>query len=128
MNQVVTSPDVLTPAAPFAPAMLATGSQTLWISGQVAQGPDGEQVGRDDVAEQARQCLRNIDALLRAAGATRTDVVRIVVFLTDMGDRASVAEARTEYFGDHKPTSTLVEVSALVAPEFAVEIEATAVF
>jgi enamine deaminase RidA (YjgF/YER057c/UK114 family) len=86
----------------------------------VAEGADAE--------EQAQKCLRAIDGLLAAAGATRTDVVRIGVFLTDMADRAAVARARSEYFGDHKPASTLVEVSGLVSPDLKVEIEATAVF
>ena len=54
--------------------------------------------------------------------------MRVGIYLTDMADRAAVARARTEYFGDHKPAATLVEVSALVAPELRVEIEATAVF
>jgi enamine deaminase RidA (YjgF/YER057c/UK114 family) len=84
-------------------------------------------VGGDDAGEQARECLRKIDALLDAAGASRTDVVRIGVFLTDMADRATVAAARIEYFGDHRPTATLVEISALVMPALKVEIEAVAV-
>jgi enamine deaminase RidA (YjgF/YER057c/UK114 family) len=100
----------------------------LSISGQIAQGPDGGLVGGDDAGEQARQCLRNLDALLSAAGAARQDVARIVVYLTDIADRAAVARAREEYFGEHRPAATLVQIVALVAPEFKVEIEATAVY
>ena len=54
------------------------------------------------------------------------DIVRIGVFLTDMADRPAVAAARVKYFGDHRPTATLVEVSALVTPQLKVEIEAVA--
>jgi enamine deaminase RidA (YjgF/YER057c/UK114 family) len=72
--------------------------------------------------------LRNLDAILSAAGARREDVVRITVFLTDMADRDAVAAARVEYFGEHRPAATLVQVAALVAPDYLVEIEATAVF
>lgn len=119
-SRVVSAEGEPLPAGPFAPATLATGTRILSVSGQVAEGADAE--------EQAQKCLRAIDGLLAAAGATRTDVVRIGVFLTDMADRAAVARARSEYFGDHKPASTLVEVSGLVSPDLKVEIEATAVF
>src|SRR5262249_44187256 len=126
-NTIVVPEGADLPSGPFAPAMLATGSKVLSISGQIADGPDGAVIGGDDAEEQARQCLRNIDALLRSAGATRDDVVRVGVFLTDIADRAAVARARVDYFGDHKPASTLFEVSRLVAPELKVEIEATAI-
>jgi len=119
----VTAEGAPAPTGPFAPATLASGTRVLTISGQVASEPAGA-----DAEEQARQALRQIDALLKAAGAEKSDVVRVGVYLTDMADRAAVARARVEYFGDHRPAATLVEVSALVAPELTVEIEATAVF
>jgi 2-iminobutanoate/2-iminopropanoate deaminase len=112
----------------YSAAILATGTRILEISGALSEGPDGSPVGGDDVTEQARQCLRNIDGVLRAAGATKDDIVRIGVYLTDIADRPAVARAREEYFGDHKPAATLVAVKSLVLPEFRVEIEATAVF
>jgi 2-iminobutanoate/2-iminopropanoate deaminase len=127
-NEVITAAGAAPPTGPFAPAVLATGTRVLSISGQIADGADGEIVGGDDAGEQARQALRNLDALLVAAGAQRTDVVKISVFLTDIGDRAAVAAARSEYFGDHKPAATLFAVSGLVTPQLKVEIEATAIF
>jgi enamine deaminase RidA (YjgF/YER057c/UK114 family) len=122
-SEPVHVPDLPAPTGPFSPATLATGTRVLSISGQVAIEPAGA-----DAEEQARQALRQIDALLEAAGATKTDVVRVGIFLTDMADRAAVARARVDYFGDHRPAATLVEISALVTPELLVEIEATAVF
>jgi 2-iminobutanoate/2-iminopropanoate deaminase len=127
-NQIVVPEGANPPSGPFAPAILATGTRVLSVSGQIADGVDGSIVGAGDAEDQARQCLRNIDVLLRSAGATKDDVVKIGVFLTDIDDRAAVARARSEYFGDHKPASTLFEVSRLVLPELKVEIEATAVF
>jgi reactive intermediate/imine deaminase len=127
-NEVVKAEGVAVPGGPFSQAIVARGSQILSISGQIAQGPDGAVVGGDDPEEQARQCLGNIDSLLRAAGATKADVVRVVIYLTDIADRAAVAKAREEYFGEHRPAATLVQVVALVAPQFKVEIEATAIF
>jgi enamine deaminase RidA (YjgF/YER057c/UK114 family) len=125
-NETITAEDAPGPASPFSPAILATGSRVLTISGQIAGGADGPIPG--DAGEQARDCLRKIDALLHAAGASRTDVVRVGIFLTDMADRAEVAKARIEYFGEHRPAATLVQITALVTPELKVEIEATAVF
>jgi 2-iminobutanoate/2-iminopropanoate deaminase len=115
------------PPGPFAPAIVAQGSNVLVISGQVALAADGSLVGRDDAGRQARECLRNIGVLLDAAGAKPSDVVRVGVFLTDINDRSAVAEARSEFFGDHEPASTLV-VAELASPEFLVELEALAVY
>lgn len=112
----------------YSAAILATGTRILEISGALAEGPDGQPVRDADAEAQARQCLQNIDGILHAAGASKDDIVRIGVFLTDMADRPAVARAREEYFGSHRPAATLVAVKALVLPEFRVEIEATAVF
>ena len=60
-------------------------------------------------------------------GGGPTDVVKVTVFVTDIEDRAAIAEARRAYFGDHAPAATMVEVSALAVPGCVVEIEATAV-
>jgi enamine deaminase RidA (YjgF/YER057c/UK114 family) len=127
-NETVVAPGGPAPAPHYSPAVLATGTRTLSISGQIANAEDGSVVGGDDAYEQARECLRKIDELLAAAGAAKTDVVRVGVFLTDIGDRADVTKARLEYFGDHRPAATLVEITALVSPELKVEIEATAIF
>jgi len=127
-NEVVTAEGAPAPAGPYSPATLATGSRVLNISGQIAADADGPVVGGEDPYEQARECLRKLDELLRAAGASKADVVRVGIFLTDIADRPAVAKARVEYFGDHRPAATLVAISALVAPELKVEIEATAIF
>jgi enamine deaminase RidA (YjgF/YER057c/UK114 family) len=97
------------------------------LSGQVALDRDGKVVGAGNPEEQARQCLRNIDAVLRELGGSPSTIARVGVYLTDISHRAAVARARTEYFGDHRPASTLFAVSALVLPELLVEIEATAI-
>jgi enamine deaminase RidA (YjgF/YER057c/UK114 family) len=108
--------------------VVGTGTRVLEISGCLSEDQSNQLVGGEDAEAQARQCLKNLDAILTAAGATRNDIVRIGVYLIDMDDRPAVARAREEYFGDHKPAATLVAVSALVLPEFRVEIEATVVF
>ena len=65
--------------------------------------------------------------MLRAAGGGPESVVKVQVFLTDINDRARINPVREAYFGEHRPASTLFEVSALVRPDFKVEIEAEAV-
>ena len=112
---------------PYAAATLASGTRVLTISGALPEDENGDVVGSDDPEAQARQCLKNIDTILRSVGATKDDVVRIGVFLTSMADRSAVQRARIEYFGSHTPAATLVQISALVLPEFKVEIEATAI-
>jgi 2-iminobutanoate/2-iminopropanoate deaminase len=69
----------------------------------------------------------NIKHCLAAAGATFADVCKVTVFLRNIGDREKVNIIRKEYFGAHRPASTLVEISRLVRDDYLIEIEATAV-
>lgn len=97
----------------------------VWISGTVGMTADGSVPA--DAVDQFRVALDNLDSVLRAAGGAPGDVVKVSVFLTDISDRARIDPLRIAYFGDRRPASTLVEVSALVLPELKVEIEAEAV-
>ena len=99
----------------------------LFVSGCVSVDADGNVVGVGDVVVQARQVFANIGLCLAAAGASFADVVKVTTFLTDIDDRAPINAVRQEVFGDARPASTLVEVSALVLPEFLIEVEAVAV-
>ena len=99
----------------------------LFISGCVALDADGKLVGENNVVAQARQVFENIGLCLTAAGASFADVVKVTTFLTDIRDRGRINPVRQEFFGDTRPASTLVEVSALVLPEFLIEVEAVAV-
>ncbi|HUB48921.1 MAG TPA: RidA family protein [Acetobacteraceae bacterium] len=97
----------------------------IWVSGTV--GVDAAGNIPDNVVEQFDLALRNLDRCLRAAGAGPEHVVKVTVFLTDIDDRKLINPLRQRYFGEHRPASTLVEVSELVLPELEVEIEAQAV-
>ena len=101
-------------------------AELLFVSGVVPVDGDGRLVGGDDVVAQARQVLANLGAVLAAAGATFADVVKVTVFLTDIADRAGINPVRQEVFGEARPASTLVEVSALAVPGAKLEIEAVA--
>lgn len=97
----------------------------IWVSGTVGIAADGSVP--EGVVEQFDLALRNLDACLKAAGGGPEHVVKVTVFLTDVDDRPLINPARQRYFGEHRPASTLVEVSALVLPKLKVEIEAQAV-
>ena len=71
--------------------------------------------------------MKNFASVLRAAGAGAENVVKVTVFVTDISDRSRINPIRQEYFGEHRPASSLFEVSNLVLPELKVEIEGEAV-
>ena len=101
----------------------------LFISGQVALNAAGDVVGRGDLGAQARQVFQNLQTALSAAGASFADVTKMTTFIVNYKpeDRDVIRAVRTEYLpGDAPPASTLVGVQALAAPEFMIEVEATA--
>ncbi len=103
---------------------------TVYVSGTVAWGdpPEADKlVGPGDVYAQAKQAIRNIEKALQQAGASLKDVVRTRIYLTDISRLDEAARAHGEAFGEIRPASTMVQVSALAEPEMLVEIEAIAV-
>jgi 2-iminobutanoate/2-iminopropanoate deaminase len=113
------------PISHYTDAVRAGG--LLFVSGVVPIDGGGRLVGEGDVVEQTRQVFRNMAEVLGAAGASFADVVKVTVFLIDIGDRARINPVRQEVFGDARPASTLVEITALAVPGALVEIEAVAV-
>jgi 2-iminobutanoate/2-iminopropanoate deaminase len=97
----------------------------LFVAGQVGVDPEGRVVS-DRAAEQAEQALRNIEVILAASGATMADVVKVIVYVTDIKYLDEITPARLKYFPKEGPASTIVEVSALAFSELKVEIEAVA--
>lgn len=101
------------PAAigPYSQGVLADG--WLFTAGQIALDPrSGEMVGRT-AAEQARRALENARAVVAAAGLTLADVVKVTVFLRDLGEFAAVNEVYRGFFAEAPPARSLVEVSRL---------------
>jgi 2-iminobutanoate/2-iminopropanoate deaminase len=98
----------------------------IWVSGMLAVDASGALIGGNDVAAQAERVHENIKAVLEKAGAGFEHVVKINVFLLRIEDRAAVNTVRQRYFGENRPASTLVEVSAFVIPGALVEIDVIA--
>ena len=111
------------PLSHYTDAVKAGG--LLFVSGLVPIDEQGRLVG-EDAAEQARQVFRNMELVLKAAGCGFEDVVKVTHFLLDVADRAAINPIRKELFGEARPASTLVEVSALAIPGALLEIEAVA--
>ena len=124
MGRIQQTEQLAAPIGPFANGVVAGGF--LYVAGQLSLDVNGDLVGVGDVVRQTEQVLDNVGEVLRAAGATFDDVVRVGVYLRNMADRPAVNTVRRRYFGDALPVATAVEVSALALPEALVEIEAVA--
>ena len=123
-----TNPPELSKPTGYTHVVEATGPvKTIYISGQIAFDSDGKLVGAGDMKAQAEQVFANLQAALKAAGATFSDVVKMNTLITDMSKAAAVREVRARYFGEAVPASTLVQVVALARPELMLEIEVIAV-
>lgn len=102
---------------------------TLYISGQVARPFEGGAglVGKDEY-EQSKQIFARIERIIKAAGGTMDNLVKMTIYVVDITKNTEVWRARREFFTGDFPASTLVEVRALAKPEVLVEIEAVAYF
>jgi len=100
--------------------------EVLYISGQIALDPSGALVGADDMKAQSQRVFGNIEAILRMAGGTLENVVKITAYLTDMSRYGEYNEVRGKFLKDHRPASTTVQVLALAFPGLLVEVEAVA--
>ncbi len=97
------------------------------VSGTTATGPQGKIVGVGDPYLQTQVALANIARALLAVGSGLDDVVRTRIYVTDISKWEQIGRAHGEVFGNVRPTTSMVQVSALISPEMLVEIEAEAV-
>lgn len=120
---VVPTPSAPAVAGPYSPAVRA--GDWLVLAGQVGLDPATGTLVVGGAAAETTQALANIAAVLADCGARLTDVAKVSVFVTDLGDFATINEAYANAFGGHRPARTTVQVAALPA-DAAVEIEAWA--
>lgn len=122
-------PSVAAGDKPMGPAPLSPAIKKgpfLYISGQVGIDPLTGAVVSGGVAEQTRQTMENIKALVEAAGLTMDDIVKCQVFLTDIGDFAAMNAVYAEYFSAPAPARSTIGI-VLAHPDLVVEIEAVAI-
>jgi enamine deaminase RidA (YjgF/YER057c/UK114 family) len=125
----VNPPELGTPPG-YSQIVDVSAGRIIFISGQTALDADGHVVGKNDFAAQAQQVFSNLRVALQASGCTAANLVKLTVFLTDMGNLGRYREVRNRFFASVTPAAapavTLVEVSKLYGADFMIEIEAIA--
>jgi enamine deaminase RidA (YjgF/YER057c/UK114 family) len=122
----VQTPPGVAPGFGYSQVVFGSGRLVV-VAGQIARDENGELVGRGDPVAQTRQVFENLRRCLAAAGATFEDVVKLSYFVTDASFLPAIRDVRDEYVDtENPPASTAVQVAALFAPDYLVEIEAMA--
>src|SRR4051812_45655591 len=124
------NPPTLPPPTGYSQIVEVRASRMIYIAGQVSVNAKGEFVGVGDFAAQTEQVFANLTAALAATNCTARDLVKITVYMLDMGNLMAYRAARIKFFGSVTPAAapavTLVQVSRLYAPEILLEVEAIA--
>ena len=100
---------------------------TIEVTGTVSVDENNALVGDDDAYAQTKFIIEKIEKVLQRAGASLGDVVRTRMFVTDISRWEEYGKAHGEFFKDIRPCTSMIEVKGLIAPEYLIEIEATAV-
>ena len=110
-NQVIHTENAPAAIGPYSQAVKA--GNLLFVSGQVPFVPETMEIVEGDVKAQTAQSLKNLQAILKEAGADFSNVVKTTVFIKDMNEFAQINEVYAEYFGENKPARACVEVARL---------------
>jgi enamine deaminase RidA (YjgF/YER057c/UK114 family) len=126
--QYINPPDLPTPST-YTQVVVATPGALVFIAGQEPEDRDGNLVGRDNLAAQARQVFANLGRALAAAGGRPDQVARITIYVVRHQPEflPVIEQARQALFGEHKPADTIVGVAALSQPGYLIEVDAIAV-
>lgn len=130
MKDIIQTNDAPAAVGPYSQGIkvsLPGGGSMLFCSGQIPLDPESGKIVGNTAAEQADQCLKNLQAVLLAGGAELKDAVKVNVYLTSMSDFVSVNEVYAKYFTTLLPARAAVEVGRL-PKDVKVEIEAVAIF
>jgi 2-iminobutanoate/2-iminopropanoate deaminase len=125
MKKALQSPRVAPTKGPYVQGVALSGGTLIFTSGVVARDARGRIIGRGDIARQTRQCLKNIENIVRAGGGTLADLSKVTVFLRDLRDYPAMNEVRRSVLAGIPFASSTVQAQ-LNAPDALVEIEAVA--
>lgn len=123
MNKIAVWPSTANPLAPYTPGVRA--GATLYVSGQVPLDPATKALVEGEFEDRVRQCMANVRSVLQAGGTDLDAVVKVTIFLTDMGMFSRLNAVYGEYWSGTKPARSCVQVAALPMG-VDVEIEAIA--
>ena len=129
MTLQLINPEGLPTPATYTHVVVATGSTMVFIAGQEPEDAQGNLVGPDDLASQARQVFANLGRALAAVGVRPGQVAKITIYVVHHRPEylPVIEQARLDLFGDHKPADTVVGVETLARPEYLIEVDAIAV-
>lgn len=126
MKQLINPPQLVPPRG-FNHGVLCRGGSILFLAGQDATGADGRIVAADDVVAQYEQVLKNLQAVVTAAGGQMTDIVKLNIFVKDrdnyVGQLRAIGRIHQQYFGAYYPAMALFEVTGFFQPEALIECE-----
>jgi len=123
-HRPVHAPNLPTPVGPYSPGM--GFERLIFVSGQGATDPATGQLAGADATAQTEQCLKNLRAILQAAGSDLQYVLRCGVFLLDMSEFKAMNAVYARVFGDHRPARTTIQAAALPGVGLRVEIDCIA--
>ncbi|HYJ91084.1 MAG TPA: RidA family protein [Pyrinomonadaceae bacterium] len=123
MNEVVSTQDAPGAIGPYSQAIKTGGM--VFCSGQIPIDPATGEFVASDVAAQTEQVIKNLDAVLKAAGTGLSNVIKTTVFLADMNDFAAMNEVYSKFFNENKPARATVQAARLPR-DARVEIECIA--
>jgi enamine deaminase RidA (YjgF/YER057c/UK114 family) len=108
-------------------SQVVVAGELVAISGQVALDRHGQLLGGDSLVRQARYVFAAIDAALSAAESSRSGLLKLTIYVTELDDLEALRIARDQWLGEHAPASTLVKVAGLVRDDLLIEVDALAV-
>jgi enamine deaminase RidA (YjgF/YER057c/UK114 family) len=121
-------PDTMPKSVGYSQVARVTEGALVFVAGQVALDNSGNIVGKGDFTAQIRQVFENLKAAVEAAGGTLNDIIKLNSYFLNFSDLPKFREVRDIYINlKNPPASTAIQVTALVRPEFLVEVEAVAV-
>jgi enamine deaminase RidA (YjgF/YER057c/UK114 family) len=127
-HRELVNPPELHPAPGFSHVAIATGTRVVHLAGQVALDQQFGVVGGDDLGEQTKAAMRNVEVALRAAGASWDDIVRRTIYTVHPTEFKTITAGIDEVTGGAAhPAQTIVGITGLAVPGLLIEIECTAV-